>query len=149
MLTAHRVWRIKAPVRGSAIVATRKRIGLVPFQTSGPRAHLLVPDQAAAQAPGCLDLAVRSKGSSQLGAVARTRVPTYVQGATLDSAGRLYLTRSNLACGELVTPGGRRLGFVPGAEGIQFSPGGTAAVRRERVRRPALREVAQAADARA
>lgn len=38
-----------------------------------------------------------------------------------DPGGRLYLTRSNLSCGELVTPYGRRVAFVPGAEGIQFS----------------------------
>jgi hypothetical protein len=38
----------------------------------------------------------------------------------MDPSGGLYLARSTLACGELITPGGRRLGFVPGAEGIQF-----------------------------
>ena len=72
--------------------------------------------------PGVLDLAVRRQGRKQLGAVARTRVPTYVQGATM-AGGRLFLTRSNLSCGELVTPSGRRIGFVPGAEGIQFRAG--------------------------
>ena len=124
VLTARRVWKIKAPVRGSAIVATRKRIGLVPFRTRG-RPHIYWFPLKQLKRPGVLDLAARSDGRSQLGAVARTRVPTYVQGATLDARGRLYLSRSNLACGELVTPGGRRLGFVPGAEGLQFSPGGT------------------------
>ena len=69
---------------------------------------------------GVLDLGVARKGRKQIGAVARTRVPTYVQGATLSPAGGLYLARSSLACGELVMPDGRRLGFVPGAEGIQF-----------------------------
>ena len=39
----------------------------------------------------------------------------------MDSHGRLYLTRSNLSCGELVTPFGRRKAFIPGAEGIQFA----------------------------
>ena len=37
--------------------------------------------------------------------------------------GALYLARSTLACGELVSPSGRRLGFVPGAEGIQLLAG--------------------------
>ncbi len=123
VLTARRVWRIKAPVRGSAIVTTRTRIGLVPFQTRGrPYIHWFTIKQL--KKPGVLDLATRGRGRSQLGAVARTRVPTYVQGATIHPGGGLYLTRSNLACGELVTPGGR-LGFVPGAEGLQFSPGRT------------------------
>ena len=121
VLQARRVWRIKSPVRGSAIVATRKKIGLVPFRTQG-RAHIYWFSLKHLKRPGVLDLAVRDKGRKQLGATARTRVPTYVQGATLDARGRLYLARSTLACGELVTPSGRRLGFVPGAEGIQFSP---------------------------
>ena len=124
VLTARRVWRIKSPVRGSAIVASRKRIGLVPFATRG-RPHIYWFPIKQLKKPGVFDLATRSKGRSQLGAVASTRVPTYVQGATLDARGRLYLTRSTLACGELVTPSGRRLGFVPGAEGLQFSPGRT------------------------
>jgi hypothetical protein len=121
VLNARRVWRIVGPVRGSAIVATPKRIGLVPFKTSG-RAYIYWYSLKRLRKQGVLDLGALSKGKSQLGAVARTRVPTYVQGATLDANGRLYLTRSTLSCGELVTPAGRRLGFVPGAEGIQFSP---------------------------
>jgi hypothetical protein len=123
VLTARRVWRIASPARGSAIVATPKRIGLVPFRTSG-RAYIHWFSFRQLKKPGVLDLGARSNGKAQLGAVARTRVPTFVQGATLDARGRLYLTRSTLACGELVVPGGRRLGFVPGAEGIQFSPRG-------------------------
>jgi hypothetical protein len=121
-LNARRVWRIKAPARGSAIVATRTRIGLVPFAKSG-RPAIYWFTFAQLKKRGVLDLAARSKGTTQVGAVARTRVPTLVQGATIDGAGGLYLARSTLSCGELVTPDGRRLGFVPGAEGIQFLPG--------------------------
>ena len=124
VLTAHRVWRIKAPARGSAIVATHKRIGLVPFRTKG-RAHIYWFTFKQLRKRGVTDLGARAQGSNQVGAVARTRVPTLVQGATISPSGKLYLARSNLSCSELVTPGGRRLGFVPGAEGIQFSPGGT------------------------
>ena len=119
VLDARRVWRIRAPARGSAIVATSKRIGLVPFVKRGP-AHIYWFPFKKLLRPGVLDLGAARKGSKQIGAVARTRVPSFVQGATLDPAGGLYLARSSLACGELVTPGGRRLGFVPGAEGIQF-----------------------------
>ena len=128
---------------GSSIVADGDRIGLVPFQTSGRCAHLLVLHQAPAQA-GRARPRLRSDGRQQLGAVASTRVPRFVQGATLDAAGRLYLARSNLACGELVTPSGRRIAFIPGAEGIQFASQRQAAVGGERVRRPAVRDLAQA-----
>ena len=38
---------------------------------------------------------------------------------------RFGLTRSNLACGELITPWGGRVAFIPGAEGLQFSANGT------------------------
>jgi hypothetical protein len=119
VLTARRVWRIKSPARGSALVATSTRIGLVPFVTKGPAAIYWFTFKQLRK-PGVLDLGARGHGSTQVGAVARTRVPTLVQGATLGPTGGLYLARSNLACGELVTPSGRRLGLVPGAESIQF-----------------------------
>lgn len=122
-LSARRVWRIKSPVRGSAIVATRYRIGLVPYQTSGI-AHIYWYSIKSMIRPGVFDLATRSNGRKQLGAVRRTRIPRLVQGAALDASGRLYLARSNLSCGELVTPFGRRVAFMPGAEGIQFAARG-------------------------
>jgi hypothetical protein len=121
VLNATRVWRIKSPARGSAIVATRKLIGLVPYQERG-RAHIHWYSFKQLRKRGVLDLGARSNGRTQIGAVGRTPVPRFVQGATLDARGGLYLARSRLACGELITPGGRRLGFVPGAEGIQFGP---------------------------
>jgi hypothetical protein len=119
VLGARRVWRIKAPVRGSAIVANSERIGLVPFQTGGV-ARIYWFSLKRLLRPGVLDLGVRREGGRQLGPITTTRIPRYVQGATLDSGGRLYLSRSNLSCGELVTPYGRRVAFIPGAEGIEF-----------------------------
>jgi len=121
VLNARRVWRLRSPIRGSAVVANGNRIGLVPFQTRGP-AYIHWFGIKRLMRPGVLDLAVRRKGRKQLGAAARTRIPTYVQGATM-SAGRLFVARSNLACGEVVTPTGRRIALVPGAEGIQFRAG--------------------------
>jgi hypothetical protein len=121
VLNAQRVWRIKSPARGSAIVATKHSIGLVPYETKG-RPSIYWFGFKQLRKAGVLDLAAHAKGSTQVGAVARTRVPTFVQGATMDGVGRLYLARSGLACGELVLPDGRRLGLVPGAEGIQFGP---------------------------
>jgi hypothetical protein len=123
VLNARRVWRIAAPVRGSTIVSRGERIGLVPFQTTGaPRIHWFSVKRLLK--PGVLDLAASSRGRSRLGAVSSARIPRHVQGATLDAGGRLYLARSNLSCGELVTPHGRRVAFMPGAEGIQFASQG-------------------------
>lgn len=123
VLNARRAWRIEAPVRGSAIVATRTRIGLVPFQKKGsPRIYWY--DFKKLMKPRVRDLATRSAGRSQLGAVSSTRVPRLVQGAARDTRGRLFLSRSNLSCGELVTPSGHRMALVPGVEGIQFGSSG-------------------------
>jgi len=124
VLEASRAWRIEAPVRGSSIVAYGDRLGLVPFQTKGP-ARIFWFSFKQLRKRGVLDLAVRREGTHQVGAVSSTPVPRLVQGATLDSSGRLYLSRSNLSCGELVTPWGGRIAFIPGAEGIQFSADGS------------------------
>jgi hypothetical protein len=121
VLNARRVWRLRSPIRGSAVVANGNRIGLVPFQTRGP-AYIHWFGIKRLMRRGVLDLAVRRQGRKQIGAVARTRIPIYVQGATIAS-GRLFLARSNLACGEVITPSGKRIALVPGAEGIQFRAG--------------------------
>ena len=122
-LEATRVWRIKSPLRGSSVVATSRRIGLVPYQKTG-RAYIHWFDFKALRRSAVLDLDTRTVGRTQLGAAARTRIPSHVQGATIGPDGRLYLARSSLACGELVTPWGRRVAFVPGAEGISFTASG-------------------------
>jgi hypothetical protein len=122
-IRATRAWRIEAPVRGSAIVGTRHAIGLVPFQRTG-RPYIHWFSMRGLLRRGVVDLGLRSEGRKQLGAGARTAVPTYVQGATIGPDRRLYLTRSSLACGELVTPWRTRIAFVPGAEGISFGQGG-------------------------
>jgi hypothetical protein len=123
VLEAKRVWRIKSPVRGSAIVANRERIGLVPHVTNGDARIYWFVSRRLLQ-PGVFDLGLTHVGTHQLGPIRSTRIPRLVQGATLDSSGRLYLSRSNLSCAELVTPHGRRVAFIPGAEGIQFASGG-------------------------
>jgi hypothetical protein len=122
-LQARRAWRIEAPVRGSAVVATGRSIGLVPFRKEG-RPRLYWFSVKKLMRPGVLDLAVRSRGRHQLGAHSSIRVPRLVQGATLGPGKGLYLARSNLGCGELVTPAGRRVGFIPGAEGIELGAAG-------------------------
>ncbi len=121
-IRATRVWRLESPVRGSTVVATSKLLGVVPFQESGrPRIHWFRFRDLHRE--GVMELGRRDKGRKQLGAARRTRIPTHVQGAALDSHGALHLARSNLKCGELVTPR-RRIAIVPGAEGISFAQGG-------------------------
>jgi hypothetical protein len=119
---AARVWRLEAPVRGSSVVFTRHLVGLVPFQLSGVP-HIYWFKVRTMLRPHVLDLGARRRRGVDLVAAARTRIPTYVQGAAMGPHGSLYLSRSNLACGELVTPKGR-IAFVPGAEGIQFNRSG-------------------------
>lgn len=119
---ATRVWRLESPVRGSSIVFTPHRVGLVPFEVSG-KPHVYWFKVRKMLRKGVLDLGARRRKGVDLAAAARTRVPTYVQGAAIGPNGALYLSRSTLACGELVTPRGR-IGFVPGAEGIQFNRSG-------------------------
>jgi hypothetical protein len=121
-VNAHRVWRIKSPVRGSAVVAKAHRIGLVPFKTRGV-ARIYWFSFRQLMRRGTRDLAVNPNGKKQVGAVESTRIPRYVQGAAFSPSRRLYLSRSTLACGELVSTSGRRLAFMPGSEGIQFSSG--------------------------
>jgi hypothetical protein len=123
VLNATRVWRLRSPVRGSSIVARGDRVGMVPFETRGAGRIYWFSFKRLLK-PGVLDLALRHDGRRQLGPIVSTRIPRYVQGATLDASGRLYLSRSNLSCGELVTPYARRVAFIPGAEGIQFASGG-------------------------
>jgi hypothetical protein len=124
-LRATRVWRIAEPIRGSSIVTYQGRVGLVPFRNSGTP-HIYWFDIRRLVRPGVLDLVPRTQAGrdrKRLGSVARTPVPTHVQGATIGPEG-LYLSRSNLTCGELVTPRGRRLALIPGAEGVQFGARG-------------------------
>lgn len=119
---AARVWRLEGPVRGSSVVFTAHRVGLVPFQVSGTP-HIYWFRIRKLLRPHVLDLGARHRKGIDLVPAASTRIPTYVQGAAIGPNGSLYLSRSSLACGELVTPKGR-LAFVPGAEGIQFSRNG-------------------------
>ncbi len=122
-IRATRVWRLEAPVRGSSVVFKPKQVGLVPFQTSGrPRIYWFSLRKLLRR--NVLDLGARKGRGVDLVADGSTRVPTHVQGATIGPDGGLYLARSTLACGELVTPRWRRVAFVPGAEGIQFSRNG-------------------------
>lgn len=112
-----RVWRIQSPVRGSALVHHGSSLGLV-----GWSAHrqlrvdwLRVADLLA---PGVTD--VRREPAPASAAPYRVRsAPRLVQGATWGPGG-LWFTSSTTYCGVLQGPGGRRLAFLPGAEGIAF-----------------------------
>ncbi len=112
-----RVWRIQSPVRGSALVHHGDSLGLV-----GWSAHrqlrvdwLRVSDLLA---PGVTDVR-RDPAPASATPYRVRRAPPLVQGAAWGPGG-LWFTSSTTYCGVLQRPGGRRLAFLPGAEGIAF-----------------------------
>lgn len=116
---ALRVWRIEMPVMGSTVVVDGDRIGLVPFAKSG-KPKLYWYSTAALLRTKVTDLGLSAKSRKWATPVGATRVPTLVQGAMIGPKGKLFLTRSNTYCGELVRPNGKRVAFIPGAEQIQL-----------------------------
>lgn len=122
VIRASRVWKLQSPVLGSSVVFREGQVGLVPFQLSGVP-HIYWFDMHKLWRPEVLDLGARKRRGVDLAAASRTRVPTHVQGAAIGPDDTLYLSRSNLGCGELVARG-RPVGFVPGAEGIHFTDNG-------------------------
>ena len=89
VLNARRVWRIKAPARGSAIVATEEAHRPGAVRDARSAAIYWFTLQAAASSPASSTSARRARGASQVGAVAtHPGAPPYVQGATLDRRGR-------------------------------------------------------------
>jgi hypothetical protein len=64
------------------------------------------------------------------------RIPSRAQGVVVTPRGHAWLVRSTTFCGELVTPSGRGIPFVPGAEGIAFDGRRTVMVVSESGSRP-------------
>jgi hypothetical protein len=120
---ALRVWRIHAPVRGSTVIATRHRLGIVPFAKGGhPRLEWYAFEDLFK--PHVTDLVISSTGPKEVAPRSSAPVPTYVQGALRGPTGKLYLTRSSTRCGEIVRRDGHRVAFIPGAEQIALGPRG-------------------------
>ena len=122
VLNARRVWRLRSPIRGSAVVANGNRIGLVPYQTRGP-AHI---HWFAHQAPDALGRARPRRTPQGQEAASASRpgpgIPSYRAGR--DDVRRTPLPRAfqpGLRRDRHPDRQAHRLG--PGAEGIQFRAG--------------------------
>jgi hypothetical protein len=122
-----RVWRLQPPVRGSVLLdGSRAVLGVGTWRDAGPgRARWFRYRDLLA--PGVSSLvAGRPAGRGEATAVRTTPVVRRVQGTTEGPAGArgTWSTSSTSTCGMLLTPGGRRLGFAPGAEEIEFDASG-------------------------
>ena len=115
-----RVWAVDDAIRASTVTAGDEALVLGMFRERG-RGRVLRYRYTDLLAPG----ADRLGADAAVGAVAPLRsrpVPSHVQGIAV-SRGRTWLTRSTSYCGELVAPSGRRIPFLPGAEGLSFEGG--------------------------
>jgi hypothetical protein len=102
-------------VRGSfAVTAPNGRIGLGEFRSEG-RGHFSWFDPVDLVASSDIEV---TPGDS----VGGRRIPEQAQGgvvADLGGGDKLWIVASTSTCGALVGPGGKRLGFLPGAEGTR------------------------------
>jgi len=120
-----RVWRLEAPVRGSVLVdGSLAGLGVGSWRGSGPgrmrwfRYRDVLADGVTALVAG------GQRGPDEAGAVRTSATVRRVQGATRAHGPGvrrgIWSTSSTSSCGMLVTPGGRRLALVPGAEDLEF-----------------------------
>ena len=120
-----RVWRLEAPLRGSVLVdGSRTVLGVGTWREAGPgkmrwfRYRDVLADGVASLVAG------GDPGPDQAGTVRTSSTVRRVQGTTRARGPGVrpgvWSTSSTSSCGMLVTPGGRRLAFVPGAEEVAF-----------------------------
>ena len=117
-----RIWTVDDSIRASTIAADGDEL-VIGYFHEHRRGWALRFTYADLLAPGAATMDA-SPGGGGVGPVRSRRVPSHVQGITV-SDGRTWLTRSTSYCGELVTPSGRRIPFLPGAEGLAFDDDGT------------------------
>ncbi len=115
-----RVWRVRPPVRGSALALRQGRLALVGWAAARRHRAYWVP-VAGLMADGVSAVGLDG-GPGTVTPISQRRVPSRVQGAVWGPGG-LWLARSSTYCGELVSPDGTTLPFFPGAEGIDFEDG--------------------------
>lgn len=116
-----RIWLLQRPVKGSTAVLREGRsgpeLGLVGWQDTEPgRTYWYALDDVLA--PGIHSLGTHAV-PGVAGPVEQTSVRRRVQGAAAGPGGVWYAA-STTYCGMLHAPGGRRLAFIPGAEGLAF-----------------------------
>jgi hypothetical protein len=127
-----RVWHVEEPVSGGLLVTGRGgQLGLGDFHKRGS-APLHWYNAEDLVAPGVRAVSGRATRGAEPDLTAAapvrvTRVPRYAQGGAVPprgGRGAPYLVSSLSTCGILHTPGGRDVGFAPGAEGIAFDRDG-------------------------
>lgn len=117
-LEVRRIWQLEERVWGSwLVIDDRGRLGIGAFRDDRPgRLWWFDVDSVLAAETSALDEAT---------SVGDRRVTSNAQGALWGDLGPgrpgLWLTVSNTLCGVLLSPGGRRIAFLPGAEGLSLS----------------------------
>ena len=115
-----RVWRLAPRVRGSVLVAgSRAVLGIGAWRDAGPDRMRWFRDRDLL-APGVTELVAGGQPDATRVAPVRTSSTVRrVQGTTRGPGG-VWSTASTTYCGVLVPPDGRRIGFAPGAEGLDL-----------------------------
>mgnify|MGYP001205311457 CR=1 FL=1 len=120
-----RAWRVLDPMRASVATISGGSLGLASFQKQQPGRLDWFPIEAM-MARGAIDLApgkIPKDARRRLVGSRSQTVPNMVQGLTVAPDGRIVFSRSVSRCGTLVI-GKRNLGFLPGAEDIEYDGAG-------------------------
>ncbi len=118
-----RSWRLVDPLRGSTLTGGGARLGLGRFDKRGHPSDVAWFDRGRVLAPGVAALTTgrpRDGRDRPVGPVATSRGLLWLQGVASRPGGGLWLAQSVTRCGALRLPGGRRVAFLPGAEGLAF-----------------------------
>jgi hypothetical protein len=113
-----RMWRIHAPQSGSTVEVHDGRLALGGFRRRSP-ARVGWFDLRALLRPGVTDIVGRARAASEVAPASSDRITGFVQGMTWRDG--LVLTASHRGCGQVVLPGGRRIGVMPGIEDLEFT----------------------------
>lgn len=115
-----RVWRTARPVKGSALLdGAGGELALVSFADAGPgRSRWYAERDLLADGVTTL-VGGRPRRPGQAGTTHTSSAVRRVQGVTRTRAG-VWSTSSVSTCGMLLTPGGRRIAFGPGAEDLEL-----------------------------
>lgn len=113
-----RVWRLRAPVYGSTMMIRAGRLVLARYR-SAPRSSLSRFRIKDVLRPGVLELVGRARQSFELGRASHQRMAGHAQGITWRHGP--VVTVSRAGCGDVVLPGGRRIGLIPRIEDIEFT----------------------------
>jgi len=115
-----RAWRVERPLVASTI-AVGHDLALGQFNEGTGRVSRF--SFADLQAPEATTLIAGGAGVGEVAAVWSARAPGWMQGMTAGPGG-LWFASSSTYCGVLTTPHGDRIGFLPGAEGLDFDASG-------------------------